>query len=389
MPLLLRDALVVLPERVQKLDVAVAGGVITAMGAGLEADGYDVLDASDLHAGPGFIDVHVHGGGGHSFFEGSPAAVEEYARWAPRHGVTSFLVSTAGATPTETAALLHGMAAGLRATGAEPLGFHLEGPFLNPARKGAFPGRFLRAPAIRELESYLEAARGRIRQVTLAPELPGALELVDILVSTSVVPAMGHTDATASEARAAFDRGVSHVTHLFNAMRPIHQREGGAAVAALLDSRVTCELICDFAHVSPEMLRLAATLLGRDRLVLVTDNLGIAGTTGAATIFAGAEVRQSGGAAIREDGTIVGSVTTFDAHFRNLVGILDGDLVAAFRAASANPARVAGAAQRKGSLEPGKDADLVLLDGGLAVVATICRGELCHARPGLAFTPLG
>ncbi|GAB4322266.1 MAG: N-acetylglucosamine-6-phosphate deacetylase [Dehalococcoidia bacterium] len=348
----------------------------------VEAAGAEVVEGRGMIAGPGFVDVHVHGGGGHSFFTDDAAHVRAYARWAPSVGVTSFLVSTAGRDATETERRLAALAGaiGPDGEGAEALGFHLEGPFVNPARRGAFDASQLRPPSVPEYERYARAAGGHIRQVTVAPELPGALDLVRAVVASGAVAAMGHTDATVAEARAGFDAGITHATHLFNAMRPIHQREGGAIVAALLERGVTCELICDGAHVSPEVLALAYHVLGPGRTVAVSDNLHIAGTGAVRGRFGAEAVSASGGAAVRADGTIAGSVTTFDQHFRNVCHFLGLGPADAFRICAENAARLAGVGDRKGRLEPGMDADIILLDDDLNVVATVCRGRLAYQR---------
>jgi len=269
-------------------------------------------------------------------------------------------------------------AIGVHSPAAEVLGFHLEGPFLNPARRGAFHPDMLREPVREEFLRYQEAARGHIRQVTFAPELPGALALASAIVVSGATAAIGHTDATLQETNAGFEAGACHVTHLFNAMRPMHQREGGPIVAALLNDDATCELVCDGAHVAPEVLRLAYRALGPNRTVVVTDNLHLAGTNTAMGHFGGLEVEAETGVAKRRDGTIAGSVETMDQHFRNAVRFLGIDLATAFRLTSSNPARVAGAGKRKGLLERGYDADLVLLDGNVEVVATVCRGDLVY-----------
>lgn len=383
--LLLRNIRLVRDGKVQPFDLLCENASVAAIalpGTAAPA-GAEVLEGRGMVAGPGFIDVHVHGGGGHSFFSHDPARIRAYARWAPSVGVTSFLVSTVGRDQEETGRRLSALAeaVGPMNDGAEALGFHLEGPFLNPIRRGAFDEADLRAPSVNEYRRYAAAAGGLIRQVTVAPELPGALDLVRAVVDSGAVAAMGHTDATVREARAGFAAGITHVTHLFNAMRPIHQREGGPIVAALLEEATSCELICDGAHVSPEVLRLAYQVLGADRTVVVTDNLHIAGTGSSHGKFGASEVSASGGAAVRADGTIVGSVTTFDQHFRNAYRFLGFDLPSAFQVCSANPARVAGAAARKGRLEPGMDADIVLLDADLRVAATVCRGRVVYRRP--------
>lgn len=382
MPLLIKNAVIADPAGPFRGDILCHGPVIAAVGRDLEAPGAAILDASGCTAGPGFIDVHVHGGGGHTFFTDSPAAIEAYAAWAPSRGVTAFLISTVAATHEDTLARLAALRAAIRPLpgAAEPLGFHLEGPYLNPARRGAFPAAFLRSPSIAEYEALAEAAGSHIRQVTIAPELPGALPLIHAIVRSGTIPALGHTDATLPECRLGFEAGITHVTHLFNAMRPIHQREGGPIVAALEEPAVTCELICDGAHVEPAVLRMAYRLLGPGRTVIVTDNLELAGLPAAHAEFAGEPVTVHGASARKADGTIVGSVATYDVHFRNAIDHLGLDLPTAFRLSGANPARVAGVAQRKGHLEPGYDADIVLLAPDLHVVATVCRGELAYRR---------
>ncbi len=378
--LLIRSGVLALPSGPHRADVLCEGGRVVAIGRDIDAPGARVVDASGMTVGPGLIDVHVHGGGGHSFFTQDRSRIEAYAAWAPRNGVTSFLVSTVGNGPDETEAILEALAPAVGHTsGAEVLGFHLEGPFINPVRHGAFPPGMLRAPSVEEWERFDAAAGGNIRQVTLAPELPGALPLIHAIERAGGIPAMGHTDATTAECAAGFEAGIRHVTHLFNAMRPIHQREGGPIVAALLEDRATCELICDGTHVDPAPLRMAYRVLGPSRTVVVTDNLHLAGMEATSGRFAGEEVTVTGAKAAKADGTIVGSVATMDTHFRNTLEFLGVDLATAFRLCSTNPAGVAGAAGRKGQIEPGFDADMVLLDGELRVRLTVCRGEVVFA----------
>lgn len=383
--LLIKHGVVATPSGPARNDLLCEGGRIVALGSQLTDAHARVFEANGLLVGPGFIDIHVHGGGGASFFSGDPAEIAQYARWAPRNGVTSFLVSTVGPSCEDTAEMLSGLAEKwpVGAGGAEPLGIHLEGPFLSPDRRGAFHPDMLRECRRDEFWRYQEAARGLLRQVTFAPELQGGLELASAIVSSGAVAAMGHTDASMSEAQAAIEVGVRHVTHLLNAMRPMHQREGGPVTAALLDPGVTCELICDGTHVAPEVLRLVYRVLGPQRFVMVTDNLQIAGTDSLATKFAGYPVDVSGPVAMRGDGTIVGSMATFDHHFRTAVRALGIDAAMCFKLASANPARVVGVHDRKGAIRPGMDADLVLLDADLHVAATVCRGELVFCREGV------
>ncbi len=379
--LLIRNGVLAIQGRPQRGDVLCEGERIVAIGRDIAAADAEVLDATGMTLGPGFVDVHVHGGGGFSFFTKNPEQVASYADWAPRNGVTSFLISTLGRDAEETEMVLNGLRPMVGRPGAaEPLGFHLEGPFINPVRKGAFDERMLRTPIEEEFGRYQETSGGLIRQVTIAPELPWALDVIAGVRHTGAIPAMGHTDATIEVARLGFEMGVGHVTHLFNAMRPIHQREGGPIVAALMEEAVTCELICDGAHVAPDLLRLAYRSLGATRTVIVTDNMTIAGTGSTTGSFAGSTVTTEGAAAKREDGTIVGSVATMDQHFRNAIDFLGIEPATAFRLCSTNPARVAGASRRKGVLDRGFDADIVLLDRDLQVAATVCRGAVVFRR---------
>lgn len=379
--LLIRNGILALPAGPTRADVLCHDGRIVALGHGLQAEDADIIDASGLTVGPGFIDIHVHGGGGHSFFTQDPDRISAYSSWAPRNGVTAFLVSTVGRDALDTVGIFEALVPLVGQTpGAEVLGFHMEGPFINPIRNGAFPKGMLRAPVREEFLRFQAAAGGHIRQVTMAPELPLALDLANAISGSGAVPAMGHTDATTDQCRAGFESGIRHVTHLFNAMRPIHHREGGPIVAALLQDQATCELIFDGAHVAVETLQMAYRVLGAHRTVVVTDNLHLAGMDAQSGRFAGEEVTVSGGKAAKADGTIVGSVETMDQHFRNTMTFLGIDLATAFRIASTNPARVAGAANRKGQLERGMDADIVLLDSNLEVQVTICRGEVAFDR---------
>lgn len=361
-----------------RANIVCRGPTIEGITADIPSDA-TVVDCQGLLLGPGFVDIHTHGGGGVNFFAGDPHGVARYAAWAPQFGVTSFLASLLGRDDGETAVMLERLAYLPGATaGAELLGFHLEGPALNPARKGAFPGRMLHVPPPATFERWQTAANSAVRQVTIAPELDGASAFLAAVTGGGAVAAMGHTDATFDQARAAFGAGVTHVTHLFNAMRPIHQRQGGPAVAAMLDDRVTCELIADGAHVSPEMLRVAYGLLGRRRMVVVTDNMELAGTTAGTTEFAGSPATVDGQAAKREDGTIVGSIATMDQHFRNVRAWLGIDDDAAFQLCAENPATALGVGDHKGRLVEGYDADIVGLDRDGRVHLTICRGGVAY-----------
>jgi len=380
--LLIQGASVVADGGLARLDILSVNGAVVEIGPRIEREGAIVLDASGMTLGPGLIDIHTHGGGGTSFVSNDIDATKAYAAWAPSVGVTGFLTSTVGATVDETAKRLRQLSHGalLGAPAAESLGIHLEGPFLNAVRRGAFEPSMFRAPNVSEMQRYIEAAGGSLRLVTIAPELPGAAAVIEQLQRAGVTVAMGHTDASVVESREGFAMGVSHVTHLFNAMRPFHHREAGAIVAALMDDRVLCELIMDGVHVSPDTLRLAYRLLGPKRTVVVTDNVSFAGTPEDGARFGGMDVSISRGAATKRDGTLVGSIQTMDQHFRNAVEHLGIGVAEAFRICSTNPAAAIGVGDRKGRIAVGYDADFVLLDADLNVARTVCGGAVAYER---------
>ncbi len=342
------------------------------------------IDCRGLRLAPGLIDSHVHGGGGHSLMTDDPEEVRAYARWVVRNGVTGFLISTSGRDHAE---ILHRLRALAPTVGHEPgaarvLGFHLEGPYINPKRKGAFDARWLRPPSADEYRELFEASGATIRQMTLAPELPGADALIRAVVDSGATAAMGHTDATYDEARRAIDLGVTHVTHCFNAMRPFTHRDPGVLGAVLESDVVTAELIGDGAHVDFAAARVLIRAKGAGRVVLVTDGMPLAGTADGEAEWEGECIRVEGGKAVRDDGTIVGGVTTLDQLVRNAVAHMGVEAEDALQMASSNPAaalRISGE-YAGGRIEPGQAADFVLFDDALRVVETWVGGERVWQR---------
>jgi len=383
--LLISGGRVIAPERLYPLGwVLVADGRIAAVGAGdppAEAsEGASLLNAAGLTVSPGFIDLHVHGGGGGDPLAGAPDGVLAMARFHAAHGTTGLLVTT-GALPQDDivrAVRLTGAAA-MEPDGANILGVHLEGPYLSRRHKGAQPEEFIREPSVSELEELLEVCPGFIRLVTIAPELPGALAAIAWLCERGVRAAIGHTDATYAEVEQAVTTGARHAAHTFNAMRGLHHREPGAVGAVLLDDRLTAELIMDSIHVRPEVARLLVYMKGPGRICLITDAVAAAGAPeGDASLF-GRPIRISGGAARLPDGALAGSTLTMERAVANMVTLVGVSLVDAVRMASLTPAHALGLDARKGSLAPGKDADIVLLDDAFTVRATLIGGRIVSA----------
>jgi len=342
----------------------------------------DVVDALACAVAPGFVDLHAHGAAGAELGSGEEEAIAAVARFYAAHGVTGFLAGLSG----DRAGLLAAISAVLRHTkgprsgeGASILGIHLEGPFINPAHGGAFAPSSIAAPDLEAFRAYLEAAEGLVRLVTLAPEMPGADAIIREAVSRNVAVSAGHSAATFAQMDAAVALGVRHVTHTYNAMRPLHHREPGILGAALTEDGLTAEAIADGIHVHPAALRLLVRAKGAGRVCLVTDSVGATGLPDGRYNFEGREVFVSGGSVRLADGTLCGSVLTMDRAVSNMVAFGAASKEEALAMASDNPARVVGLG-RKGRIEKGMDADLVALEGDMAVAWTMVGGRIVYRR---------
>lgn len=362
-------------------DITIDGARIESIASSRGAPG-KVLDASGMLVVPGFIDVHTHGGGGYELHTTDVEQIRSYARWVPETGVTSFL---AGVVGTPGALPLAQLQAAVEATesrgqGAEMLGIHLEGPYINPKRRGAHPPIWLRQPDPAETEQILELTRGHLRLLTIAPELPGAHAMIRRLVEAGVTVSIGHTDATYEQAEEALALGITHMTHCFNAMRPLLHRAPGPLAAVASAPQVQGELIADGVHVHPAVMRVLISLLGPQRTVVITDALAAAGLeNGAVFEFAGQKASVVCGAAHLEDGTLTGSVLTMHQALTNVLKMAEVSLKDAVGMLTLNPARAARVDSRKGLLRPGYDADFLILDQNLQLQATICQGHLAYA----------
>ena len=354
----------------------VEGGSVTAVGAGNPPRAADV-DLGEAIVVPGFVDMHVHGGGGGAFPTGEQDQANVAVELHRRHGTTSSVASLVTASPAD---LLRTVAVMAELTQDGLLaGTHLEGPWLSNERPGAHEQPQLRDPDPAELDRVFAAGRGTIRMVTLAPERPGGLDAVRRVVDAGAIAAVGHTDATYDQARTAIEAGATVGTHLFNAMRPVHHREPGPVIALLEDPRVTVELITDGVHLHPALYRDAASVAGPDRVALVTDAMAAAGMADGAYRLGALDVTVAGGVArITGSDTIAGSTATMDHIFRYAVahaGLPFLDAVrAAVRQTSTIPAAVLGL-DDVGQLTPGRRADLVVLDGVLQLRAVMRAGD--------------
>jgi N-acetylglucosamine-6-phosphate deacetylase len=321
---------------------------------------------------PGFVDLHNHGGGGASF-SGTADDVLTAVGTHRRHGTTTLVASTV-TDDMGTLVKQAGLLAELAEQG-EIAGIHFEGPFISPCRKGAHSEALLRDPDPAQVRRLVDAARGRARMMTLATELPGGIDSVRLLAEQGVIAAVGHTDATYEQTVEAIDAGATVATHLFNAMPPVGHRAPGPVTALLEDERVTIELINDGVHLHPAALELAFHHAGPERVAFITDAMDAAGTGDGRYMLGPLQVEVAGGVArLVEGGSIAGSTLTLDRAFQRAVTVDRLPVEHVVAALSANPARLLGMDDRVGSLEPGKDADLVLLDEDFALKGVMRRG---------------
>lgn len=368
---------IVIPERpVGPGWVAVRGDRIHAVGSGRPSRRPDV-DLGLAIIVPGFVDMHVHGGGGASYSASSPAEIARAAAFHRSHGTTTSVASLVTDRPAQLRNSV-GLLAELVADGIFA-GIHLEGPWLNRAHAGAHDPTLLRAPDLDGVDALLLAGRGAIRMVTIAPELDGGLTAVHRIVDAGAVAAVGHTGASHECTRAAIAAGATVATHLFNAMRPFHHRAPGPALALLDDPRVTLELIGDGNHLHRGLLHRVITVAGPTRIAAVTDATAAAGAPDGVYPLGPIEICVAGGLATRrEDGAIAGSTATMDEVFRRIADVSGLPAPEALRAAvettATTPARALGLTD-VGALRPDYRADIVVLDAAHRLLGVMSRGR--------------
>lgn len=372
-------------EEIRDAVILVEGRTIAAVGRRGEVDvSPDMREyfTRGLTAVPGFVDVHIHGAGGHDVMEATAESLEAVAAAAARHGTTSLVATTVTASEERICQSAQGIARYIRAQQgrglkksavAEVLGIHFEGPFLSAARRGVHPPEWIAPPSVQALSRFLDAAAGTARILTLAPELPGALDLMELAREARLVVALGHTDATYAEACAAIDKGARHAVHVFNAMRPFSHRETGVLGAVLTTAGVTAELIADGVHVDPPAMRLLLTAKGVEHVLLVSDGTAATGMPDGKYQLGTLAVSVAGGVCRNAEGRLAGSTLTLDRALRNVVA-LGVPLADAVRMLTLNPARLLGLELQKGMLQPGADADLVLLTEDLKTAGVMTCG---------------
>ena len=376
----IRGGLVVTPlDLYEQADVIVQDGKIVDVGPGiacreecvtLEAEGYIVA--------PGLVDIHVHGSAGHDTMDGTRAAIEGMAEFFARHGVTSFCPTTMTVAGEAILRSVRAVAECMEhpVKGAQPLGVHLEGPYIDVTKKGAQPAEHVRGALASEYEPLF--ALGNIRLISLAPEVEQNRALIGYARSRGAAVAVGHSSASYEQVVEAVKLGVNQATHTFNQMEGLHHRKPGTVGAALLLDEIYAQFIVDGIHLHPAIVDLVARLKGPQKAVLVTDAIRGAGMPDGEYELGGQPVVVKDGAVRLADGTLAGSCLTMDRAVRNVMEYAGVGLGEAIEMATLTPARAIGVGARKGSLEPGKDADIVLLTPELEVARTIVMGETVY-----------
>ncbi|HQD28129.1 N-acetylglucosamine-6-phosphate deacetylase [Acetivibrio saccincola] len=371
----------------EKKDILIKDGKIADIRRGISKNGCEVIDAEGFWVLPGFIDIHTHGGGGYDIMNSKCRELESLSRFFVSKGVTAFL-------PAVMTAPLEDMMNAVRninqyinkinkpsknkIPGAKIIGINMEGPFISQKYKGSHPKEHIIPPSVSLLERFIHESGGNIKIVTVAPEAENAISFIEHFKRRGIVFSAGHTGADYKVAAHAFEKGFSHVTHLFNAMAGIHHRDPGIAGAALERDNITVELICDGVHIDPAMIKIVLKCKPIDNIVLITDSIIAAGAGNGEYSFAGKELYIENGCAKHKNGVIAGSVVTMIDIFKNMVGRWGVPIENCIKMTSANAAKVAGIYHKKGSLTCGKDADIIIMDKKLNLLATIAEGNIVY-----------
>ena len=336
------------------------------------------------HLIPGMINIHIHGGNGGDVMDGDMEALRKIAASAAASGVTSFLATTMTEEITNIERALETVKEYINQQetmpGARIIGVHMEGPFLSPEKKGAQRADLMRVPDIDLFRRWQEISGDSVRVVTIAPELDNGLAFIEYLKNHNVIASIGHSDGSYEEAEAGVAAGAGQGTHLFNAMRGIHQRAPGTAGALLLDDRVTTELIVDGIHLHPAIVRLVLKTKGREKLILITDGIRATGLADGEYELGGQKVTVGNGAARLVDGTLAGSILTMNEAARNTISFTGCGWDDIIVMTSENPARQLGLFDRKGSIAKGKDADVTVVDDKWQILLTVSGGRVVYRK---------
>ena len=370
------------PDDKQTTSILIENGTITQIGRINPSTGCNnTLDAQGRIIAPGFIDIHIQGAGGADILDATPDALKAISQTCARFGTTSFLATTVF-KPNQnnqhlTVAAEH---VGRDLGGANLLGIHLEGPFISTEKKGMIQPECICPPSLQLLNEIQDLTNGHLKIMTIAPELPDSQRIIQSLINSNVIASFGHSSATYEQTLDGFNTGISHVTHLFNAMPSFHHRAPGSLLAIFQTKHITAQLITDGVHVHPAVLKFAFEMLGPNRIITITDGMQALGLGDGKFIYNGIEYESKNGTARYKDGTLIGTALGLSQILEKLIAFTGCPLDVAIKTVTQNPAELLGLEDRKGTIAPGKDADLVLLDHDCSVHTTIVAGKIVFPK---------
>ena len=359
-------------------DILIKNGKISKIGR-LKSrfPGEETIDARGRIVAPGFIDVHIQGAGGADVLDGTVDALKTMSRTVARFGTTSFLATTVYKPGKDNAHLeIAADATGKNLGGANLLGIHLEGPFISLNKKGMIQPDCICEPSLQVLDDIQTISKGALKMMTIAPELKGSLEIIKKIRGRGIIASFAHSSAAYEETLEGIKAGITHVTHLYNAMMPIHHRAPGPLPAIFENKKLTAQIITDGVHVHPRVLNFAWDILGARRCISITDGMQAIGLPEGKYVYNGIEYESKNGAARYHDGTLIGTALGQNQLLARLMKFTGCTLEQAIKTATENPAKLLGIYNRKGSITPGKDADIVILNKDLSVFSTIVSGAV-------------
>ncbi|MHC4808315.1 MAG: N-acetylglucosamine-6-phosphate deacetylase [Planctomycetota bacterium] len=370
------------PDDKQTTSILIENGTIAQIGQIDSSARYEnTLDAQRRLIAPGFIDVHIQGAGGADILDASTEALKAISQTCARFGTTGFLATTVFKPNQKNQHLtLAAEHVGRDLGGANLLGIHLEGPFISLQKKGMILPKCICPPSLQLLDEIRDMTSGHLKIMTIAPELPDSLRIIQRLVDSNIIASFGHSNATYEQTLAGFNAGISHVTHLFNAMPSLHHRAPGPLVAIFQTKHITAQLIADGVHIHPSVLKFVFETLGPNRIIPITDGMQALGLADGKFIYNGVEYESKEGTARYKDGTLIGTSLGLSQLLQKLIAFTDCPLDLAITTVTQNPAGLLGLEDKKGTIAHGKDADLVLLDHDRSVHTTIVAGNIVFQK---------
>ena len=364
----------------EKKDILIKESKIADIQYNISENGCEVIDAEGCLVLPGFIDIHTHGGMGYDVMNLKYQDIDRLSCFFASKGVTGFLptVMTASIEDMITAVRNINLSIKNKTSGAKIIGINMEGPFISYEYKGAHLKEYIISPSISLFERLIHESGDNIKMVTIAPEVENATSFINHFKERGIVFCAGHTGVDYKRAVESFEKGFSHITHLFNAMAGIHHRSPGLVVAALERENITVELICDGGHVHPAMIKMVLKCKSADNIVLITDSIITAGVEKGKYNFAGKEVYIENGVAKHKNGVIAGSTVTMIDMFKNMVQKWGVPIENCIKMATSNPSRVLRISHKKGSISCGKDADIIIIDKKMNLLITIVEGNIVY-----------